>query len=154
MSDPKENATIHLHYDIPGDDFTRAGEASSTVKKMLKQIGLPPEVVRRAAIAMYEGEINVVIHAGGGEMDVDIDKDLIRIVLRDEGPGIPDIALAMRAGYSTAKSDVCELGFGAGMGLPNMQKNADDLLVESKIGQGTTVTIKIDVDGGSDQKIP
>ena len=135
--------TISFHYDVPGDDFTRAGEASSSIKKALKQVGLAPDIIRNVAIAMYEGEINMVIHAGGGQIDVDIAPDAVHMVLRDQGPGIQDISLAMRVGWSTAPDDVRSLGFGAGMGLPNMKKYTDEMKVESTVGVGTTVTMTV-----------
>ena len=135
--------TISFHYDVPGDDFTRAGEASSSSKKALKQVGLAPDIIRNVAIAMYEGEINMVIHAGGGQIDVDIAPDAVHMVLRDQGPGIQDISLAMREGWSTAPDDVRSLGFGAGMGLPNMKKYTDEMKVESTVGVGTTVTMTV-----------
>ena len=135
--------TISFHYDVPGDDFTRAGEASSSIKKALKQVGLAPDIIRNVAIAMYEGEINMVIHADGGEIDVDIAPDAVHMVLRDQGPGIQDISLAMREGWSTAPDDVRSLGFGAGMGLPNMKKYTDEMKVESTVGVGTTVTMTV-----------
>ena len=133
---------MHLHYIVDGSDFTRAGEISSKVKKQLKQLGLSPETIRRVAIAMYEAEINMVIHASGGEITATITPEQIHLVFADVGPGIPDIALAMTAGYSTATEDVRDLGFGAGMGLPNMQKYADDLKIETQLGVGTTVTMQ------------
>ena len=135
--------TISFHYDVPGDDFTRAGEASSSIKKALKQVGLAPDIIRNVAIAMYEGEINMVIHAGGGEIDVDIAPDAVHMVLRDQGPGIQDISLAMQEGWSTAPDDVRSLGCGAGMGLPNMKKYTDEMKVESTAGVGTTVTMTV-----------
>ena len=135
--------TISFHYDVPGDDFTRAGEASSSIKKALKQVGLAPDIIRNVAIAMYEGEINMVIHAGGGEIDVDIAPDAVHMVRRDQGPGIQDISLAMQEGWSTAPDDVRSLGFGAGMGLPNMKKYTDEMKVESTAGVGTTVTMTV-----------
>ena len=135
--------TISFHYDVPGDDFTRAGEASSSIKKALKQVGLAPDIIRNVAIAMYEGEINMVIHAGGGEIDVDIAPDAVHMVLRDQGPGIQDISLAMQEGWATAPDDVRSLGFGAGMGLPNMKKYTDEMKVESTAGVGTTVTMTV-----------
>ena len=109
---------MHFHYIVPGDDFTRAGEASSSVKKKLKQLGYDPDATRRVAIAMYEGEINMVIHAEGGDITVEISPQCIRMVLADKGPGIPDVDQAMQAGWSTAPDEVRSLGFGAGMGLP------------------------------------
>ncbi len=132
-----------LKYNVPGDDFTRAGEASSDVKSQLKQMGVPPEVVRKVAIAMYEGEINMVIHANGGEINVEITPDYVEMVLKDVGPGIPDVEQAMKAGYSTAPDNVRNLGFGAGMGLPNMKKYSDEMNIDTKLGVGTTVTMKI-----------
>lgn len=134
---------IKLHYGISADDFTSAGEASSCVKKKLTQIGLSPHVIKKVAVAMYEAEINTVIHANGGEADIEISSDRIVVTIRDTGPGIPDIALAMQEGYSTATDRVRELGFGAGMGLPNMKRYADELGVTSEIGKGTTVTIVV-----------
>ncbi|MEI3037334.1 MAG: ATP-binding protein [Oscillospiraceae bacterium] len=139
----KVSQTISFHYDVPGDDFTRAGEASSSIKKALKQVGLAPDIIRNVAIAMYEGEINMVIHAGGGQIDVDIAPDAVRMVLKDQGPGIQDISLAMQAGWSTAPDDVRSLGFGAGMGLPNMKKYTDEMKIESTVGVGTTVSMTV-----------
>ena len=136
---------IHLHYDVDGSDFTLAGETSSKVKKMLNQLGFSPEVVRKVAIAMYEGEINMVIHADGGCIDVDIWPEKIVAVLKDTGPGITDVERAMQEGFSTAGDRVRELGFGAGMGLPNMKKYSDEMNIDTKIGQGTTVTLTINV---------
>ena len=139
----KMSQTISFHYDVPGDDFTRAGEASSSIKKALKQVGLAPDIIRNVAIAMYEGEINMVIHAGGGQIDVDFAPDAVRMVLKDQGPGIQDISLAMQAGWSTAPDDVRSLGFGAGMGLPNMKKYTDEMKIESTVGVGTTVSMTV-----------
>jgi len=137
--------SLHYHYDVPGDDFTRAGMASSAVKQTLKQLGLNPETVRKMSISLYEGEINMVIHAGGGEIDVDIDDEKIVAVLTDHGPGIENIELAMREGWSTASEQVRGLGFGAGMGLPNMKKYSDDMKIDSKLGVGTTVTVVVNI---------
>lgn len=137
--------TIVLTYDVPGDDFTRAGEASSNLKGYLKKMGVQPDIVRKVAIAMYEGEINMVIHAGGGEIQVTISPEEIIMILEDHGPGIEDIELAMQAGYSTAPDNIRNLGFGAGMGLPNMKKYSDELLIDSIVGVGTTVTMKVKV---------
>jgi anti-sigma regulatory factor (Ser/Thr protein kinase) len=136
---------LHLHYDVDGDDFTRAGEASSKLKQSLKQLGLSPAVIRRAAIAMYEGEINMVAHADGGTIDVDIDTVAITIVMRDTGAGIADLDAAMKEGFSTASDEVRQMGFGAGMGLPNMKKHSDYMKVDTKVGAGTTVTMKISI---------
>ena len=135
--------TITLKYEVTTEDFTRAGEASGDVKKKPKTLGVSPEAVRKVAIAMYEGEINMVIHANGGEITVTIDEDVITMVLKDKGPGIPDVAKAMQAGYSTAPENVRNLGFGAGMGLPNMSKYSDEMNIETEIGVGTTVTMKV-----------
>lgn len=134
---------LHMHYVVDGSDFTVAGENSSKVKKLLNTLGFDPDTVRKTAIAMYEGEINMVIHANGGTIDVDIMPDKIVAVLKDSGPGIEDIDKAMQAGYSTATNQVRELGFGAGMGLPNMKKYSDDMKIETEIGVGTTVTLTI-----------
>ena len=134
---------IKLHYDVDGSDFTMAGEASSDAKRVLKKIGIPSETVRRVAIAMYEGEINMVVHARGGNADVYVDKDCITIILADTGPGIPDIDLAMQEGYSTAPDNIRALGFGAGMGLPNMKRYTDEMKIETVLKKGTTVTMKV-----------
>ena len=135
--------TVKLSYIVSCDDFTRAGEASGDVKRHLKKMGSSPEVVRKVAIAMYEGEINMVIHAKGGEISVEISPDEIVMILKDVGPGIPDIDQAMKAGYSTAPDNVRALGFGAGMGLPNMKQYSDEMKIETELGVGTTVTMKV-----------
>ena len=132
-----------LNYEISGDDFTRAGEASSDVEKKLKQMGVNPEAVRKVAIAMYEGEINMVIHANGGTITVEITPEQIRMILDDTGPGIPDVDLAMQAGYSTAPDEVRSLGFGAGMGLPNMKKYTDTMEIDTRLGVGTKITMVV-----------
>ena len=134
---------LHYHYIVPGDDFTRAGIASSAVKKTLKQLGIDPETVRKISISLFEGEINMVIHAGGGEIDVWIDDEKIVAELVDKGPGIENIDLAMQEGWSTASEQVRGLGFGAGMGLPNMKKYSDELIIDSTVGEGTKVTLKV-----------
>ena len=134
---------LTLHYEVPGDDFTRAGEASSDVKRKLKQLGYNPEAIRKVAIAMYEGEINMVIHAGGGEAIVDIDPRQVHVVLRDHGPGIPDVEKAMQEGWSTAPDNVRNLGFGAGMGLPNIRKYTDEFRIDTTVGEGTTLTMTV-----------
>ncbi|MBR5155627.1 MAG: ATP-binding protein [Clostridia bacterium] len=134
---------MKLHYVVSGDDFTRAGETSSKVKKTLNQLGFRPEVVRKVAIAMYEGEINMVIHADGGTIDVDISSDEIVIVMQDKGPGIPDVEKAMQEGFSTASNNVRELGFGAGMGLPNIKKYSDVMEIDTQVGKGTKLRIVI-----------
>ena len=136
---------LHLTYQVPGDDFTRAGEASGDVKHKLKKLGYEPDAVRRVSIAMYEGEINMVIHANGGEAVVDIDPDRVDIVLKDTGPGIADVEQAMQAGWSTAPDNVRALGFGAGMGLPNMKRYSDEMNIETEVGKGTVVTMKLKI---------
>lgn len=135
--------SIHYQYEIDGNDFTRAGEASSRLKQKLKQMNLPPDIIRRCSIAIYEGEINMVIHANGGVIDVDIFPDKIVMVLKDTGPGIPNIEQAMQEGFSTANDEVNMLGFGAGMGLPNMKRSSDEIKIETEINVGTTVTMTI-----------
>ena len=134
---------LTFEYQVPGDDFTRAGEASSSVKYKLKMMGVDSGAIRRVAIAMYEGEINMVIHAGGGAIKVMVTDDNIRIILADTGPGIPDVEKAMQLGYSTAPEEVRSLGFGAGMGLPNMKKYSDNMQIDTEVGVGTTVTMDI-----------
>lgn len=135
--------TITLKYNVSSDDFTRAGEASSNVKSKLKQMNLSPEIIRKVAISMYEGEINMVIHANGGEITVEISPTEIVIILDDKGPGIKNIEQAMTAGFSTAPDNIRSLGFGAGMGLPNMKKYSDEMSLSSNVGVGTTVTMKV-----------
>ena len=134
---------IVFRYRVDGDDFTSAGQASVQVKKNLRQLGLDTETIRRVSIAMYEGEINMVIHAGGGTAEVRDTSDRIIITLEDSGPGIKDIDQAMQAGYSTAPDSIRSLGFGAGMGLPNMKKNSDEMTIESTVGVGTKIVMQI-----------
>ncbi len=134
---------LTFHYDVLGGDFTSAGNASVQAKKALRQLGFDPDIIRRVAIAMYEGEINMVIHANGGTADILVYDDAIEIVLADEGPGIPDVDLAMQEGYSTAPDNIRSLGFGAGMGLPNMKRHTDDIKIETKLGVGTTITMRV-----------
>jgi anti-sigma regulatory factor (Ser/Thr protein kinase) len=136
-------STLNLHFDVDGSDFTRAGEASGEVKRVLKELGFDPEIIRNVSIAMYEGEINMFIHAGGGEIDVDISPGVIGIVLADKGPGIEDVSLAMEEGYSTASDHIRALGFGAGMGLPNIKKYTDEMIIETLVGKGTTIRLKV-----------
>lgn len=135
--------SITIHYDVPNDDFTRAGEASSDLKSKLKQMGVSPDVIRKVAIALYEAEINMIIHANGGYIDVEINNEGIIIDLYDVGPGIKDIHQALQAGWSTALEEIRGLGFGAGMGLPNMKKNTDDMIIDSIVGKGTHITLVI-----------
>lgn len=130
-------------YAIDASNPMSYGHASSSLKKTLKLLGIPPAIIKRTSIAMYEAEINTIIHGGGGTGMVVIEDDHIEIVFEDHGPGIADIALAMQEGYSTASPKIREMGFGAGLGLPNIQKNANDLKIESKPGEGTKVTIRI-----------
>ncbi|MBQ3562414.1 MAG: ATP-binding protein [Clostridia bacterium] len=137
--------TMKLHFDVSGEDFTRAGEASGKVKSKLKQLGIAPDAVRRVAIALYEGEINLVIHAGGGEIDVEISPENIKMVLSDKGPGIADVEKAMTEGFSTATESIRSLGFGAGMGLPNMKKYSDEMKIDTKLGEGTRIFMQINL---------
>ena len=138
-------SALTFHYDIDGQDFSSAGEASVAVKKKLRQLGFPSEVIRRCSIAMYEGEINMVIHANGGNADVDVYPDKIVIVLEDHGPGIPNVELAMQEGYSTATEQIHNMGFGAGMGLPNMKRYTESLEIETQVGVGTKLTMVVAV---------
>ena len=137
------------HYEISGTDFSSAGEASSNFKLILKQLGLPADIVRKVAISMYEAEINTVIHGGGGTCDAEISDKSIVISFNDNGPGIKDIDLAMKEGYSTATDTVRELGFGAGMGLPNMEKYTDYMDITTEIGVGTTIEMIVNTKTGS-----
>ncbi len=132
---------MHFEYEVEGGDFTGAGAASSSVKKTLKQLNVDPVIIKRTVVALYEAEVNIVAHAYKGRIYIDVDEDAILIRLVDEGPGIPDIDKAMEVGYSTASVSVREMGFGAGMGLPNMKNNSDRLTVTSEVGKGTTVEI-------------
>ncbi len=136
---------LTFHFDVDGNDFTSAGEASVQVKKILRRIGIDSESIRRVSIAMYEAEINMVIHAGGGEADLFITDDKITLVMTDHGPGIADIELAMREGYSTAPDNIRSLGFGAGMGLPNIKRYTDELNIESEVGKGTKITMSVNI---------
>lgn len=133
---------LHFHYEVDGNNFTSAGEASVQVKRMLRQMGFHPELIRRISVAMYEGEINMVIHAKGGVADVYVTPECITVILKDVGPGIKDVKLAMQEGYSTAPKNIRALGFGAGMGLPNMKRYSDDLKIDSVVGVGTTIEMK------------
>ena len=136
---------VKFVYEVDGTNFTSAGEASISIKKNLRLLGFDPGIIRRVAIAMYEGEINMVIHAGGGRATVYIYSDRIVMILEDHGPGIADIELAMSEGFSTAPENIRNLGFGAGMGLPNMKKNTDDMKIESTLGVGTTITMTVNI---------
>ncbi len=134
---------VRFHFVVDGEDFTSAGQASVQVKKHLRRLGIDPELIRKVSIAMYEGEINMVIHADGGDADVLVYEDRIEVILSDRGPGIANIELAMQEGYSTAPDNVRSLGFGAGMGLPNMKRYTDDMRIESTVGEGTTITMTV-----------
>lgn len=130
---------MQFKYELEGGNFSRAGHASSEVKKILKQLNVDARIIKRIVVALYEGEVNVVAHAHKGVVMVDIDEKRIYIKIEDEGPGIPDINLAMQEGFSTASALVREMGFGAGMGLPNIKKNTDQLNIESEVGKGTVL---------------
>ena len=136
---------VKLHFLVDGNDFTSAGQASVQVKKSLRQLGISPDTIRKVSIAMYEGEINMVIHAGGGEADVLVFADHIEIHLIDKGPGIADIKLAMQEGFSTAPDNIRSLGFGAGMGLPNMKRYTDSMEIQSEVGKGTHILMKVNL---------
>ena len=136
---------LAFHFAIDGNDFTSAGQASVQVKKNLRQLGLDSEIIRRVSIAMYEGEINMVIHADGGDADVLVYEDRIVMILTDRGPGIADIEKAMQEGYSTAPDQIRSLGFGAGMGLPNMKRYTDFMKIDSTVGVGTCITMKVNI---------
>ena len=138
MSEP-----LVFRFDVDGNDFTSAGQASVQVKKNLRQLGLTPETIRRVSIARYEGEINMVIHAGGGRAEVQVDEDSVTIILEDKGPGIKNIEQAMQEGFSTAPDAIRSLGFGAGMGLPNMKRYSDSMDIFSEVGVGTKIVMKV-----------
>ena len=133
---------LHAEYPLQTGDYTRAGEASADIKRKLKQLGVGAQVMRRVAVASYEVELNLVIHSLGGQLTLDVDANGIWLESRDVGPGIPDIEMAMREGYSTANEEARSLGFGAGMGLPNMKRNADDFSIESEVGKGTRISMR------------
>ena len=132
-------------YIISGEDFSLAGEASSNFKSVMKKLGISPEVIRRVSIAMYEAEINTIIHGGGGECEAEVLPGKISVTFKDQGPGIANLDLAMQEGYSTAGDKIRELGFGAGMGLPNIKKYTDDMLIDTEIGKGTTITLIVNL---------
>ncbi len=134
---------LNFHFDVDGENFTSAGEASVQIKKHLRQLGMSQDVIRRVSIAMYEGEINMVIHAAGGLADVNVYEDHVEIILSDHGPGIANVPLAMQEGFSTAPDNVRSLGFGAGMGLPNMKKYTDEMNIETSLGHGTKIMMKV-----------
>lgn len=136
---------MHFEYNIVSGDFSNAGTASSQIKKVLKQLNVDSVRIKRIVVALYEAEVNIVAHSFGGTIFADIDTEKIILRLKDTGPGIPDISQAMKEGYSTATSQVREMGFGAGMGLPNIKKNADKLEIKSEVGVGTEVTIMVNL---------
>ena len=137
--------SVKLSFPVLADDFSHAGEASGSLKRTLKKLGIDMEVIRRVSIAVYEGEINMVIHADGGVIDAEISAESIEVWLRDKGPGIKDVELAMQEGYSTARDHIRALGFGAGMGLPNIKKYTDEMSIETEIGVGTSVYLKVNI---------
>lgn len=137
------SSTLHQEYDITADDYQTAGAASNNLKETLKMIGVSSSISRRAAIIAYEAEMNLVIHGGGGKIIADIDEKSVEIMTVDHGPGIPDIEMALKEGFTTASDYAREMGFGAGMGLPNIKRNADFFQIESEVGKGTTLTTKI-----------
>ncbi len=141
-------SAIKYTFQIEKDDFSRAGEASSSIKKILMQVGSEPSLTRRVAIATYEAEMNIVIHSDGGTISVMIDPKCVMVLAKDNGPGIENIELAMKEGYSTATDRIREMGFGAGMGLSNMKKCSDEFSIESKIGEGTTIMMNMCVKEG------
>ena len=132
-------SSVHQVYHVEADDFTRAGEASADIKRRLKQLGVSSTVMRRVAVASYEVELNLVIHSDGGDLTLTVDGEGVHLRSKDVGPGIPDVEQAMREGYSTANEEARSMGFGAGMGLPNMKRNADAFAIESEVGVGTTI---------------
>ena len=136
---------LSFKFDVDGENFTSAGEASVQVKKNLRSLGIAPDIIRRVSIAMYEGEINMVIHAGGGRAEVLVEPDKITIILTDEGPGIADVSQAMQEGFSTAPDNIRALGFGAGMGLPNMKRYSDTMDIDTELGKGTTITMTVNI---------
>jgi serine/threonine-protein kinase RsbT len=139
---------IKYVFPVEKDDFVRAGEASSSIKKIMRQLGIDSGVIRNISIATYEAEMNIVIHSLGGEIELNVTPGFVRVIARDRGPGIADIELAMQEGYSTASERIRELGFGAGMGLPNMKKCSDRFTVNSSVGEGTTISMEVDLKAG------
>lgn len=139
---------IKYAFSVEKDDFVRAGEASSNIKRILRQLGIDSGVIRKISIATYEAEMNIVIHSLGGQVMLEITPEFIRITASDKGPGIPDVDLAMQEGYSTAPEKVREMGFGAGMGLPNMKKCSDRFRVDSSTANGTVIVMEVDLKAG------
>ncbi len=138
---------MHFEFFVEGGDFSKAGVASSELKRLLKQLNIKPAIIKKTVVALYEAEVNIVAHAYEGKIMIDLSPEKIYIVLDDKGPGIPDINLAMQEGYSTASAKVREMGFGAGMGIPNIKNNCDELKISSEVGKGTKleITTKINV---------
>jgi anti-sigma regulatory factor (Ser/Thr protein kinase) len=136
---------MRFEYNIESGNFTKAGDASSSFKKILKQLNVDPQVIKRIVVSLYEGEVNIVAHANGGKVICDVDTNCVNIQLIDVGPGIPDIEKAMQAGFSTASAKVREMGFGAGMGLQNIKHNADEFYIQSEVGIGTKLTIIVNL---------
>ncbi len=136
---------MRFEYTIEAGNFTKAGDASSSFKKILKQLNVDPQIIKRIVVSLYEGEVNIVAHAHGGTIVCDVDTSRVNIRLNDTGPGIPDISKAMQAGYSTASAKVREMGFGAGMGLQNIKHNADEFFIESEVGVGTNLEIIVNL---------
>jgi serine/threonine-protein kinase RsbT len=136
---------MRFEYNIEAGNFTKAGDASSSFKKILKQLNVDPQIIKRIVVSLYEGEVNIVAHANGGKVICEVDTSRVKIQLIDIGPGIPDIERAMQAGFSTASAKVREMGFGAGMGLQNIKNNADELIIKSEVGVGTQLTIIVNL---------
>jgi anti-sigma regulatory factor (Ser/Thr protein kinase) len=134
---------MHLEFNVEGGDFSNAGSASSQIKRVLKQLNIDPSVIKRVVVALYEAEVNIVAHAYRGRIDAEISSSGIVLKLEDEGPGIPDVEKAMTKGYSTASKEVREMGFGAGMGLPNISDNSDFFTIDTIVGKGTSLNIEI-----------
>jgi len=137
-----EEMSLSHKFSIQGNDFANAGMVSTEVKSILKKIGFDPKLVRRVAISTYEGEMNVVMHAGKAKVDLSVTPNLIQVVIEDEGKGIPDVNLAMQEGFTTATEEMRAMGFGSGMGLPNIKKNSDELDIKSEVGKGTRVQMR------------
>ena len=140
MADP-----IHLEYEVAADDYQAAGTASNSVKETLKMLGIPTAISRRAAIITYEAEMNLVIHGGGGKIVANIDEKQVELMTIDEGPGIPNVDKAVQEGFTTAGDRAREMGFGAGMGLPNIKRNADIFEIFTEVGKGTTLRTVINL---------
>ena len=136
---------IHADYPVEAEDYTRGGEASADIKRQLKQLGVPANVLRRVSVASYEVELNLVIHSDGGVLTLEVTPEAVRLISADRGPGSPDVDLAMREGWSTASETARSLGFGAGMGLPNMKRNADDFDIQSEMGKGTRISMRFNL---------